>query len=365
MKAVGTWEGGYRTTLEDGRGHAVTVDLPLDEGGGDLGTSALELSVQSLAGCITTIFALVAKKRRLKFEELSVELEAHRPDGSPTITAVEGVCRVVTSGPAEDVETVLNITLRTCPVGLLYEHALIPVSVRPVVVPSPAALSPLPVNGGSTEPRRSGTKDHAHSHRGHLAGRAWTRTEALETLEAADRHKSQDPELLWTRVGLRPGQTVVDVGAGTGFFAVPAGRRVGPDGQVFAVDLSGELVDLLRERRDREGLPQLKPVQSTLSSIPLDSSVADVVLLANVLHDIPPSTVSEAVRLLKPEGLLVNLDWKKTDTPGGPPPGIRLTPDEAARRLEKEGLETVERWEFGPWHYGIVLRRSGSADSKA
>jgi putative redox protein len=137
MKAVGAWKGGFRTQLEDTRGHSVVVDLPEDEEGGDLGTSALELSVLSLAGCITTIFALVAKRRRLRFEDLRVELEAARPRGSPTVGSVDGVLRVVTSAPAEDVETALNITLGTCPVGVLFERAHIPVRVRAVVVAPP------------------------------------------------------------------------------------------------------------------------------------------------------------------------------------------------------------------------------------
>jgi putative redox protein len=144
MKAVGTWKGGFQTRLEDARGHAVTVDLPEDEHGGNLGTSALELSVLSLAGCITTIFALVAKKRRLRFEEMTVELDAGRAGGSPTITSVDGALRVVTSADREDVETALAITLRTCPVGVLYDHAHIPVRVRAIVV------APAPRSGGRT-----------------------------------------------------------------------------------------------------------------------------------------------------------------------------------------------------------------------
>jgi putative redox protein len=134
MRAIGTWQGGYRTLLEDGSGHSVTVDLPEDEGGGDVGPFALELSVLSLAGCITTIFALVAKRRRVKFEGMTVELDADRPKGSPTIASVSGVLRVETSAPHEEVETVLAITLRTCPVGVLYEKAHVPVRVHLEVV---------------------------------------------------------------------------------------------------------------------------------------------------------------------------------------------------------------------------------------
>lgn len=362
MRAIGTWQGGYRSLLEDGRGHEVAIDLSAEEGGADGGTSALELSVLSLAGCITTIFALVAEKRRVGFDALSVELDAERPRGSPTITSVSGSLRVVTSAPPEEVATVLNLTLRTCPVGVLFEHAQIPIRVRPIVAaPRPTSASPGPSKPAATDSvNRSHAHPPTHDH-GHLAKRAWTREEAIQALDAPGRRETQDPEALWTRVGLESGATVVDVGAGTAFFAIPAARRVGPQGRVYAVEVSEELIDLLRERRGTEDLPQLLPIQSTLSTIPLESGIADVVLLANVLHDIPPSTLSEAVRLLKPHGRLVNVDWKKLESPGGPPFEIRLSLPEAEELLGRHGLATIDRWDFGPWHYGLILRPSRSS----
>jgi putative redox protein len=144
MKAIGTWQSGYRTLLEDESGHSVIVDLPEDEGGKDVGPFALELSVLSLAGCITTIFALIAKRRRLKFDGMRVELDAQRPKGAPTIVSVEGVLKVETAAPRDDVDTVLAITLRTCPVGVIYERAQIPVRIR-LEVAEPPTISSIPV----------------------------------------------------------------------------------------------------------------------------------------------------------------------------------------------------------------------------
>jgi putative redox protein len=141
MRAIGTWQGGYRTNLEDSSGHLVTVDLPADEGGENLGPFALELSVMALAGCITTIFAIVAKRRRLAFDGLTVDLTADRPEGSPTIASVTGVARVTSEAPTEEIETALNVTVRTCPVGVLFERAKIPVRVRlEVVTPGPIGI---------------------------------------------------------------------------------------------------------------------------------------------------------------------------------------------------------------------------------
>ncbi|MGI0133187.1 MAG: methyltransferase domain-containing protein [Thermoplasmata archaeon] len=367
MKAYATWVTGYESRLRDDRGHDVTVDLPKDEDGADRGTSSLELNVLSLAGCISTIFALVARRRRIAFTALSVELEAERPRGSKTIARVSGTLTISTVSSPADVATALAITMRTCPVGVLYEQAKVPVEVRVVVeaggTDAAAPTSPPPA------PREPPTSGHHADHPGHghaaMHGRAWGREEALEALEDPRRRETQDTDVLWDRVGLPPGTVVADVGAGTGYFALPAARRVGESGRVYAIDLSPELVGLVRERAEEAHLPQLTAVANSLDRIPLASEVADVVLLANVLHDIPPATVAEAVRLLKPHERLVNLDWKVSDSPGGPPAVVRYSPERATEILASYGLVRKDAWELGPYHYVLLFEKTASSETRA
>ncbi len=152
MDARGVWKGGFETLLEDGRGHTVTVDLPADEGGRNAGTSALELGVLSLAGCITTIFAVVARKRRLPFTGLTVSLAAERPSGAPTIQRVHGRLEVETKASKEEVETVLRLTLKTCPMGVLFEMASIPVDVTVATAPTTPMESHRPGGAANHAP---------------------------------------------------------------------------------------------------------------------------------------------------------------------------------------------------------------------
>jgi len=142
MRAIATWTGGFRSVLEDGRTHHVTVDLPREDGGESAGTSALELAVLSLAGCISTIFAVVARRRHLAFEALTVGLEAERPEGAPTITRVRGTVRVRTRASADEVATALRLTLGICPVGVLFGKAGIPVEVTPLAERPGASARP-------------------------------------------------------------------------------------------------------------------------------------------------------------------------------------------------------------------------------
>ncbi|MCI4354218.1 MAG: OsmC family protein [Thermoplasmata archaeon] len=139
FEVTGTADSGFVTRLQDDRGHGIVVDLPADEGGTDAGTSALELTLISLAGCIGTIFRRVAERRRFAVEGFSIRLNAERGDGAPTIERVEGTFTV--RSPADDVEleTALRLTLRICPVGVLFDRAGVPVTVRLVRAAPPAA----------------------------------------------------------------------------------------------------------------------------------------------------------------------------------------------------------------------------------
>jgi ubiquinone/menaquinone biosynthesis C-methylase UbiE len=206
------------------------------------------------------------------------------------------------------------------------------------------------------------TPPHQHGHpvddhrRMHEA--VWTKEQALEALEFPGRSETEDPDALWKAAGLRRGMTVVDVGAGSGFFALPAARIVGPKGRVFAVDVSRELVELIGERARSDGLRNVEALLSRPGRIPLADRTADRVLLANLLHGVPPETIREAVRLLGRSGRFLALDWKKEPTPGGPPVEFRLTPSEAGRVLGKYGMRTIRSWEAGPYHYAILLKRA-------
>jgi len=195
-------------------------------------------------------------------------------------------------------------------------------------------------------------RDHRKMHEA-----SWSRPKAVAHLDASDRRLSQDPDRLWRRVGLTLGDTVVDVGAGTGFYAFPAASAVGPEGRVYAVDISAELVELVRERSRERDLPNVISVLSTRTHIPIEDGVADVAILANVLHGISPKTVDETVRLLRPGGRLVDVDWKKEETPEGPPVEHRLSVTEATSVLASRGLVPVDSFDLGPYHYVVVFER--------
>jgi ubiquinone/menaquinone biosynthesis C-methylase UbiE len=213
-----------------------------------------------------------------------------------------------------------------------------------------------------TNPRKARRTPNHPEHRT-MHESVWTREMAEAFLESPDRALSENPKELWARAGLRKGMTVVDIGSGSGYYALPASEIVGANGRVYAVDVSAELVEMVRERAAALRRENLVAVVSSPHKIPLRDGLADRVLLANVLHGLPSATVEEAARLLKSGGRLVNLDWKKESTPSGPPLEHRLSLAQTRAVLERDSLRVVNEGEIGPYHNLMVLEKGAMRGS--
>ncbi len=171
-----------------------------------------------------------------------------------------------------------------------------------------------------------------------------------------ERRKWQDPEAILKRIGLDPGDTFIDVGCGEGFFALPAARIVGSSGIVYGVDIDAGSVRRLGEVARRDGLTNLflrvAPAEETVFC----ESCADYVFFGIDLHDFrdPGLVILNAKKMLRPEGKLIDLDWKKEQTPMGPPLGIRFSEKEASALIEASNMRVVHIRDEGPYHYLIT-----------
>jgi len=111
-------------------------------------------------------------------------------------------------------------------------------------------------------------------------------------------YKDRDQKLQVARVmdilGIDPGKTVADIGAGSGWFSVRAARRVTPNGLVYAVDINPEAIQYIQERMQREGIGNVRVIRSKPDDPLLPAESIDAVLLLKTYHE-----VAEPVTLLK------------------------------------------------------------------
>ncbi|MBU1672264.1 MAG: class I SAM-dependent methyltransferase [Actinobacteria bacterium] len=169
------------------------------------------------------------------------------------------------------------------------------------------------------------------------------------------RREWQDPEAILSGIGLSVGDVFVDLGSGEGFFSLPAARVVGEAGTVYALDIDAEAIERLRASADREGLGNVVAVAGPAEDHVLCEACADFVFFGIDLHDFRDAgkVLRNARMMVKPDGLLVDLDWKKQPMEMGPPPEMRFDEEKAAALIRSAGFEVVSSVDQGPMHYII------------
>jgi SAM-dependent methyltransferase len=177
----------------------------------------------------------------------------------------------------------------------------------------------------------SGAGTHGHGYRFH--------PERRHLLNEESRQRSVPPGPILAAAGIVADDVVVDVGAGTGFWTLPLSRLVGSDGKVYAVDVEPIMLEELTTLAREQGLANVHVVASTELTIPLPDENADAVVAGFVLHEPAErgAFVREMVRLLKPGGKLLIIDWQKWETEKGPPVEHRVAEFEARDLLTGAG----------------------------
>jgi len=119
----------FQIAVDDGRAHSVVLDLPPDIGT-DRGPTALELGVMSFAGCIATIFILMAKKMRVQISDLEIEMKAEKSEEARTVTKADYEVTITSSESEDRIKKVFETTKANCPVSLLFEKAGVQVNYK-------------------------------------------------------------------------------------------------------------------------------------------------------------------------------------------------------------------------------------------
>jgi protein-L-isoaspartate O-methyltransferase len=175
-------------------------------------------------------------------------------------------------------------------------------------------------------------------------------------LDLAVRERLMPTPLVLERMGLRPGQRVLEVGPGTGYLSVPVARRVGEMGHLVALELQPPLVRRTRERLDTAGVTNAEVREGDVCTAPVKAGAYDLVFLVTVLGGIPNrnQAIARLRNALKSGGIL-----SFTEVFGDP--HYQRYAD-LRRRCLAAGLEPAGR--YGSWlSYTANFRRAASDDA--
>ena len=157
------------------------------------------------------------------------------------------------------------------------------------------------------------------------------------------------------------GAEVADVGAGTGFYSLLFAEAVGPEGRVYAVDISPDFITAIGERVRAAGMTNISPVINAADDVKLPDNSIDVAFICDTYHhfEYPESVMRSLHRALRPGGEVVVVDYRKV--PGRSSPWVmhhvRLDSEQAKAEITGFGYELVEERDFLHTQYFLRFRK--------
>ena len=184
-----------------------------------------------------------------------------------------------------------------------------------------------------------------------VSGAAW--------LDRDEREEEEAPNKALRLIGITPGSTVADIGAGSGYFTVRMASLVGPTGRVYANDIQEGMLDIVRAKVAREGLKNVTLVLGTQEDPKLPPASLDLALMVDVYHELlsPQAMLRKLREALKPGGRLVLLEYREEDPSVPILPLHKMSVMGARLEVEAEGFTFSKVQDDLPWQHIIVFTR--------
>lgn len=241
------------------------------------------------------------------------------------------------------------LALAVCPAAVVRAD-----DADPAVPNSSAAEDPDAAQGDDDRPGPQSYMGRVIAQPMDFSGASW--------LIRATRNKEERPDKLLKALKLKRGQVVCDFGCGNGFYTLEVAKRVGPQGGVYAVDVQPEMLELLAERAGPRGLENVKPVLATADGSGLPAGRFDLVLMIDVYHELsdPVAVLKEVRASLKPEGRLVDVEFREEDPDVPIRPLHKMSQAQVMREIPANGFKLVGQYDGLPWQHVMFFARDDS-----
>jgi ubiquinone/menaquinone biosynthesis C-methylase UbiE len=161
-------------------------------------------------------------------------------------------------------------------------------------------------------------------------------------LERPKREQEERTDLLIKGLDLKPTDKIADIGAGSGYFSFRMAKLV-PQGKVFAIDISPQMVGMVRAKMAQYKVTNVEPVQSTITQTKLPPNSVDAALIVDAYHEFshPLEMATSIINSLKPGGKLILIEYRMED----PSVPIKLLHKMSEKQAKKEMKAAGFNWE--------------------
>lgn len=178
----------------------------------------------------------------------------------------------------------------------------------------------------------------------------------------------ENTEELVRAVGVRPGERIVDIGCGPGFFAMKFSELVGPEGRIYAIDTNQRHLDFLEKLIKATGTRNIELVRSKFDDVCIPEQSVDRAFMCSLygviylvsMEDVKDRFIRSIIRSLKPGGRLTIVDNNAVVPPGVVPyHGSRIEPSLVIAQLENYGFRLVSQKQVIPQRYVLEFEYAG------
>lgn len=170
------------------------------------------------------------------------------------------------------------------------------------------------------------------------------------------------PESIVPQLGIGEGMRIADFGCGSGHMTMELARKIGKDGLISAIDVQTSSLATVKEKARSLGLENVVCIHADLEVVGgtgIDSETQDVIFISQALFQSKKKEemLKEGLRILKVNGILVMIEWKKGSGGLGPPDELRTSEEDLIKLTEGVGFRFERNIEADRFHSGMIFRK--------
>ena len=175
-----------------------------------------------------------------------------------------------------------------------------------------------------------------------------------------EREQEEEPDKALDAIGIAKGSTVADIGAGAGYMTWRMAERVGPSGKVYANDIQGKMLEILKRNIEQRKLANVETVLGEIDDPKLPKNAVDLVLLVDVYHEFsePQKMLRKIRESLRADGRLVLLEYRGEDPAVPIRPEHKMTVAQVKAELEPEGYRLDRVSEALPRQHILIFKKT-------